>query len=672
MRVYICEKPSVAKAIVKFLGRTVKKDGFLELENGDAVTWCVGHLLEMVDPDGYNPEFKKWDITHLPIIPADTDWKMRVKPSTKKQFAVVKKLLSRASEVVIGCDIGREGELIGRELLDYCDYKGAVLRLWLNSMADESIKLALGDLRSGESSYLSYVSALARSRADWLVGINLTRLVTLKAQATGLKGVFSSGRIQSPSLNFVVVRDREIENFVPAPYFVLTATFSTSNNSHFNGMYQCSDEQYLDGEGRCISQPYLNAIAERVQGTQAVVSSVDSKRSKVQPPLLLSLSALQIEASKKWGYGIKKTLDIAQVLYEKYKITTYPRVDCRYASDAHFDEASVVIDAVLESNPALANIRGQLSLEQKSRAWNDKKITEHHAIIPTSVVLDIELLSAEERNIYQMICRYYLSQFLSSHVYVSTEISLESNSGDFLAKGKQVVVPGWRVLFGHDQDSGDGEKPQDLPALSEGEKVAIAKPQVASKLSTPPAFYTEGTWVSAMLNAARFVSDARLKKLLKETSGLGTEATRASIFELLVERNYVVKAGKFIKSTPQGRALVDALPAVIKDPGMSALWEQALDDISTGAMTIDSFMSKQKSALKQLMTLVGTLALSEDECLPAATKRSTRAPAKQKKCSCGEPMVLKNGEFGKFYGCTAYPSCKETVQIAKRKNKVVA
>lgn len=668
MRVYICEKPSVAKAIVKFLGKTVKKDGCLELENGDAVTWCVGHLLEMVDPDDYNLEFKAWNVAHLPIIPADNDWRMRVKPSTKKQFSVVKKLLSRASEVVIGCDIGREGELIGRELLDYCGYKGTVLRLWLNSMDDESIKFALGNLRSGDSSYLSYVSALARSRADWLVGINLTRLVTLKAQAIGFKRVMTVGRVQSPALSFVVDRDREIENFVPAPYFVLSATFSTSNNSQFIGVYQYQDDQYLDSEGRCVNQPFLNAIAERVQDSQALVSNVDSKRSKVQPPLLLSLSALQIEASKKWGYGIKDTLDIAQVLYER-GVTSYPRVDCHYAPEAHFDDADVVINAVFESNTALANIRGQLSLEQKSRAWNDKKITEHHAIIPTSVVIDIALLNAKERNIYQLICRYYLAQFLSSHVYVSTAVTLESNSGDFLAKGKQVVVPGWRVLFGYAQDSDDGEKPQDLPALSEGEKVAIAKPHVASKLSSPPAFYTEGTWVSAMLNAARFVSDDRLKQLLKETAGLGTEATRASIFELLIERDFVVRSGKFIKSTPQGRALVDALPAVIKDPGMSALWEQALDDISTGAMTIDSFMSKQKAALKQLMSLVGTLELLEDQCRAVPTKKPS---AKQKKCVCGEAMVLKNGEFGKFYGCSAYPSCKETVQIAKRKKKVVA
>jgi DNA topoisomerase-3 len=674
MRVYLCEKPDVAKSIVKFLGTSARKDGFLELENGDAVTWCIGHLLEMADPDEYDPEFKKWEVSHLPIIPEDGDWKMRIKPSTRKQFAVVKKLLSRASTVVIGCDIGREGELIGREIIDYCKFKGDVQRLWLNSMDDESIKFALSNLRPGSSSYNSSLSALGRSRADWLVGINLTRLVTLKAQASGLSGIFSCGRIQSPALNFFVVRDREIEKFVPAPYFVLAASFLTSENARFKGVFQCVDDEQLDEDGRCINETFLKSIASRVSDTDAEVSSIDSKRSKVQPPLPLSLSALQIEASRKWGYGVKQTLDIAQVLYEKFKVTTYPRVDCRYLPEGHFDKAGEVVGAVLSSIHSFGSLRDQFLLDQKSRAWNDKKISEHHAIIPTSVVVDMDVLSAEQKNIYQLICRFYLAQFLTNHVYVSTAVVLQTNSGSFLAKGNQVVVPGWKVMFGHDSNSDDDDSNQDLPALNEGDKVSIINPQVSSKLTKPPAHFTEGTWISAMLNAARFVSDAQLKKLLKETSGLGTEATRASIFEILIDRKYVVRSGKFVKSTPLGRALVDALPSIIKDPGMSALWEQALDDISTGNMTLDSFMNKQKAAIKQLMGHIGTVALSVDEkSLMSPVKVSRKAAPKSKKvCTCGAIMVQKNGEFGKFYGCTTYPVCKITIPIGKPKQQVKA
>jgi len=597
MRIFLCEKPSVAKTIAEFLGRYLKRDGFFETDGGDVITWAYGHLLKMADPEDYDPILKKWSLDHLPYVPEK--WLMKINPSTSKQFKVIRKLLSKKSvEVVLATDIGREGEVIGRELLEYCDFKGKVSRLWLTSMEDSSVRKALDSLRPGESTYLSYIEGLARARADWLVGINLTRIATLQAQKGGFQGVVSIGRIQSPALFFIVERDRTIAEFIPKPYYELQCVFCTESGNKIEAVFK-ADSDFLDEDSHCFDRSYLETVADKVSKGGAFIKKIDTKRSKEQAPLPLSLSALQTSASEKWGYSAQEVLDTAQALYEK-KATTYPRVDSRYLPEAQHSEAESIIESLLTGMPQFEPIRKRLDLSVKSRAWNDKKLGEHHAIIPTIMIVDSSKLSSIESNIYQLIVRHYLAQFFDRYEYDSTQISIQVSSAyDFLAKGIRVVQPGWKVLFG----TNDNVKEQELPInVNEGCSLVVRESSVLSKKTSPPKHYTDGTWIGAMVNAARFIEDPRLKKLLSESAGLGTEATRASVLETLIKRNFVTRRGKYLVATPVGSALVDALPPILKNPGFSALWEQALGEISKGDLSLDLFMQRQVIALNKLVS----------------------------------------------------------------------
>lgn len=645
MRVFLCEKPSQARDIARVIGAGQRSEGFLKGEDS-VVTWGFGHLLEQAPPEQYDPALKRWSLEALPILPST--WKMEIKKSGRKQFGVVKKLLGQATEVVVATDADREGETIARELLDYCGYRGRVTRLWLSALDDASIRKALAGIRPGEATYPLYLAGLGRSRADWLVGMNLTRAYTVLAQRQGHQGVLSVGRVQTPALRLVVDRDREIANFVPQPFWEVVAQLQAAGGT-FQAKWQPRDASIQDTAGRCISEEAARSLAQRATGQQGRVSHLETSRKKEAAPLVMDLSSLQQEASRRFGYGAQQVLDIAQALYETHKATTYPRTDCRYLPESQLGDAERIVTMLLHSDETLSPLRQRLDPSRKSRVWNDSMITAHHGIIPTAVVCDLAKLSETERNVYDLIRRHYLAQFLPAHEYDQTEVWVDLEGEAFSASGRQVRVEGWRRLFPRaaaDEGSGEDRVAPPLPDLSEGESCKAQHLEVLAKQTTPPKPFTEGTLVASMKHAARFVTDERLKARLKETAGIGTEATRAGIIETLLKRGFIKRQKRALVSTPTGQQLIDSLPSAITNPGMTALWEQALDDVAAGRMALQDFMARQAGMVEKLVQHVrdATVTMPQQE---------------RKTCpECQAPMRKRQGKYGAFWGCSRYPECK--------------
>ena len=654
MKLFLCEKPSQGNDIAKVLGATKRGEGCLSTPDGQlTVTWGIGHLVEQLNPEEYDPAFKKWAFETLPIIPGK--WGLSPKKETKKQFNVVMKLIKQAKLVVIATDIDREGETIARELLDLAGFRGQIKRLWLSALDEASIRKALASLKNNEETLPLYYAGLARSRADWLIGMNFSRLYTLLAQQKGYQGKpLSVGRVQSPTLSLVVNRDREIKNFIPKQHFTLQVMLS-DGKQHFATQYVIP-EQYCDPDGLCLSAQVIQAANQQIrQLGQAKVESVETKRERQHAPLCFALSDLQSEANRLYGLGAQRVLDIAQSLYETHKATTYPRTDCGYLPESQLAEASRVIQCVLLSDQRLQPISAVLNLNQKSRVWNDKKITAHHGIIPTMVKVDISKMSDEEMKLYDLIRRRYLAQFLPISETDKTQIILKCGQHILSARGNVLVTPGWKILFGKSLDE-DDDTPQALPTLKQGQICQISDSEIKTLQTSPPNHFTEGTLLTAMKNAARFVTDERLKQRLRETEGLGTEANRAGTIQGLIDKGFLQKKGKSLLATEAAVMLMDSLPTMLKDPGLTALWEQALNQIAERTLSLEVFMQKQETFVRHLMA----------ECLKQGMSLGN---IEIRKCpQCGAPMTKRNGKNGQFWGCSAYPTCQYIENIIGKKS----
>ena len=654
VKLFLCEKPSQGNDIAKVLGATKRGEGCLSTPDGQlTVTWGIGHLVEQFNPEEYDPAFKKWAFETLPIIPGK--WGLSPKKETKKQFNVVMKLIKQAKLVVIATDIDREGETIARELLDLAGFRGQIKRLWLSALDEASIRKALASLKNNEETLPLYYAGLARSRADWLIGMNFSRLYTLLAQQKGYQGKpLSVGRVQSPTLSLVVNRDREIKNFIPKQHFTLQVMLS-DGKQHFATQYVIP-EQYCDPDGLCLSAQVIQAANRQIrQLGQAKVESVETKRERQHAPLCFALSDLQSEANRLYGLGAQRVLDIAQSLYETHKATTYPRTDCGYLPESQLAEASRVIQYVLQSDQRLQPISAVLNLNQKSRVWNDKKITAHHGIIPTMVKVDISKMSDEEMKLYDLIRRRYLAQFLPISETDKTQIILKCGQHILSARGNVLVTPGWKILFGKSLDE-DDDTPQALPTLKQGQICQISDSEIKTLQTSPPNHFTEGTLLTAMKNAARFVTDERLKQRLRETEGLGTEATRAGTIQGLIDKGFLQKKGKSLLATEAAMMLMDSLPTMLKDPGLTALWEQALNQIAERTLSLEVFMQKQETFVRHLMA----------ECLKQGMSLGN---IEIRKCpQCGAPMTKRNGKNGQFWGCSAYPTCQYIENIIGKKS----
>lgn len=655
-RLYLCEKPSQARDIARVLGAMRKGEGCL-IGDGTAVTWCIGHLLEMAPPEAYGEQYKRWDIALLPILPKA--WKVEATKAGRTQFKAVKACLAQASEVVIATDADREGETIAREVLELCRYRGPVRRLWLSALDDSSIRKALAGLLPGEKTEALYQAGLGRARADWLFGMNLTRLYTCQARASGVSSVFSVGRVQTPTLKLIVERDQQINQFKPTLYFDVVIKLSVADGL-FAARWQ-PRQAVVDEAGRCINMQAAMSVAQKSDGVEGRITLAETKKRCEHAPLPYDLSTLQQEASRRYGMGVQEVLDIAQSLYEKHKACTYPRTDCGYLPTSQWVDAPEIMAMLSETDSAYGIIVQQADAQRKSRAWNDAKITAHHAIIPNipnGGRINLESMSGKERQIFDLVCRRYLAQFYPDHEYDQTCIEAVVVEEVFKSRGRITRVSGWRSVIQMDDqnenrrdDEVDAE--QLLPSVYVGEIAQAVSSRMLEKQTKPPSYYTEGTLIAAMKSIGKLVADPQLREVLRETAGIGTEATRASIIETLLRRQFVERVKKNLVSTVTGQALINALPDSIKDPTTTARWEQELNLISQGRGTLEQFMRLQEAWIASLVQTGKCAALKVDQT-------STEHP-KMICADCGAEMRMRKGVAGYFWGCVTYPRCKATI-----------
>lgn len=585
MDVYLCEKPSQGRDLARVLGVSQRGDGYLHDGAGRHVTWAVGHLLSEYEPQDYDERFKRWVLNDLPIVP--TQWQQKVSHHARDQFKAVSGLLKSASRVIIATDLDREGESIARSIIDRVGFRGEILRLKLRALDEHSIRQALKDICPGEETEPLYQAAMGRSHADWLVGMNLTRAYTVLAGQMNVTEVFSIGRVQSPTIKLVVDRDAKIANFSPSPFYEIKASFEVQN-----GMLTAKwmpPENVLDPEDRCVNRPLCDQLAAALPGRKAVIESAEVKPSKESAPLPFSLSRLQQACSKQLGLSAKEVLTVAQALYEKHKVTSYPRSDCSYLPESQHAETPDVFQAIMLNDPESAGMVNGARADMKSRAFNDGKISAHHAIIPTRGSADVSRMTEDERNVYRIICRQFIAQFYSPHHFDRTHIIVECGGQRFEAKGKTTRKAGWRVLFsGTSAEEKDDDKPADeveqqqLPAVKHGEPSVCRGAEVDSKMTRPPPHFTDATLIGAMENVARYTDDPKIKKVLAETAGLGTEATRSDTIEGAIQRGYLSRDKTIIKSTNKARAMISMAPPAVTSPVMTGLWEQQLSAIANG------------------------------------------------------------------------------------------
>ena len=609
MRLFICEKPSQAKDIAKVLGANRRGDGCWQ-GAGVSVTWCIGHLLETAPPDAYDARYKRWNLADLPIVPQQ--WKMQVKPKTASQFKAVKRLLGECAELVIATDADREGEMIARELVEHCRYRGPIQRLWLSALDEASIRKALGALKPGGETFNLYQAALGRSRADWLIGMNMSRLFTLLGRQSGYQGVLPVGRVQTPTLRLVVDRDRSIADFVPVPFWAIDVQLLT-DGIPFTAQWRAAADA-CDEQGRCLKPELARDAAEAMRSSgSARLVELKTERMREAAPLPFDLGTLQEVCSKKLGLGAQETLDIAQALYETHKLITYPRSDCGYLPLSQHAEAPAILAALGTADPALAALAPHLDARRRSRAWNDAKVSAHHGIIPTVAAQAAARLSGKPRAVYGLIRARYLAQFLPNHEYDRTQAEFSCAGQALRAVGKRIVEPGWRRALPEALRPAKGREapePQALPALAANQDCAVQEVTLKDQHTQPPKPFTEGELIKAMKNVARLVDDPRLKQKLKDTTGIGTEATRAGIIQGLLERGYLSKQGKALAATPAAFGLIDAVPRPIADPGTTAIWEQALDMVQNGEMTLEEFVVKQSAWMSKLVERCAGLRLT--------------------------------------------------------------
>ncbi|QRV23317.1 DNA topoisomerase III [Marinomonas foliarum] len=627
MILYIAEKPSLARAIAAALPSPQKKEeGCIWLPNGDCISWCIGHLLEQAEPHQYNPAFKSWNLDHLPIIP--TDWQWQEKANTKKQLGVLKKLIKKATTLVHAGDPDREGQLLVDEVLHYTKTPVQKLkntqRLLVNDLTPSAIKKALNNLRSNNEFAALSRSALGRARADWLFGLNLTRAYTIRGRQAGYQGVLSIGRVQTPVLGLVAARDKEREAFVPKDFYQVWASIQTPQGALFQAKWLPSEacQPYMDDENRVLSLLLAKNVANRITNKPAIVMEANYKQKKQPAPLPYSLSALQIDAAKAFSLSAQQVLDTCQALYERHQMITYPRSDCRYLPTQQHKDAPAIIAALARSSGETQQGALNADASRKSKAWNDKQVTAHHAIIPTTQAHKVVSLSKTEALVFNLIARQYLMQFYPEYDYLASYIKLEIEGGLFEAKGNTPISLGWKRLLPNKSKAKDpdDESQNELPKLNKNEELWCTQGQVQEKVTTPPAAFTDATLLAAMTGISRFVTDKDIRAILKETDGLGTEATRASIIELLFKRGFLMRQGKQIHASQTGRAFIDCLPTQLVTPDMTAKWESALNSISLGEASYQTFMTSLEVNLNQLLSASREMPTSALQNLPPPAK----------------------------------------------------
>lgn len=606
MRVWLCEKKDQADSLAPLLGKPKPARGYIETADG-RVTWAIGHLLQQAQPEQYAEAWGQWRLDVLPMLPQQ--WKLLPDPNKRQQLDAVLACLKAASEVVIATDCGQEGEAIARELLDYAGYRGAVRRLWYSALDEASLRKALAALREDAASRPLYWAAQARARADWLIGMNLSRAYTLRARASGAKEVRSVGRVQTPTLALVVRRDREIEAFVSRTYYSIEAEASSATGERVTLRYAPPEAS------RLWERPAAEALAQQFAGATGPLQVVQAEKTQA-PPKLLNLTRLSTLMGRKLGWKSDYTLEIAQSLYEK-KLTTYPRTACTLLPNEQEGEVPAVLEA-LNTVPALARHVGALIVHKpvlRTSVFNTAKMAkdnhEHHAIIPTAASPAAVEMTDDERAAYLCIAQHYLAALLPDYRYAETRFGLEAAGVTLTAVGRVPLDQGWRYVFGaadpDADETSDDEAAGELPTIAAGTRMTLGQPAIKAHQTTPPKRYTDAELLADMESVAKYATDPAIKARLKESSGIGTPATRAAIIKTLRERGYLADQGKHIVSTPLGRDLVDALPPALTDPATTAVWEERLDELRRGALpeaARDEFVAKIAANIAKLIERV--------------------------------------------------------------------
>ncbi|QFT85569.1 DNA topoisomerase 3 [Halomonas sp. THAF12] len=593
MRLIIAEKPSLARAIAEALPAAVRREDGALVAGDTTVTWCLGHLLEQAPPEAYDPALKSWRLDTLPILPEQ--WKLAPRPKARGQIAVIRRLLKQAGEVVHAGDPDREGQLLVQEVIEHLGWKGPVSRLLVSDLNAPAVKRALSRLEDNARYAPLYRAAQARSRADWLYGINLTRAWTLIGRQAGHDGVLSVGRVQTPVLGLVVRRDAEIRDFEPRPFYVLWADLAVSRG-RLRAWWAPGETHPLDDQGRLLERAPAAALAERLPGAEGRLTKLERRDKRQAAPLPYSLSALQVDAARRHGLSAKAVLDICQRLYERHQLITYPRSDCRYLPEEHFAGARRTLEGACAGDDTLRGWLAGADFAKRSKAWNDKRVGAHHALAPTGKTADPATLSRQEADVFRLIARNVLAQFYPALSTREVKAEFTIIGERFRARGQEILDPGWKPLF----TTRDEAPP--LPPLDEGEACRVEDAGVEDRETRPPEPFTDASLIKAMMNIARYVDDPEVRRTLRDTDGLGTEATRAGILETLETRGYLVREGKALRATRLGDALIASLPEAVSRPERTALWEQRLSAIAEDGDAPAPFLDALVTDLRTLLS----------------------------------------------------------------------
>jgi len=653
LKLIVAEKPSVGRDIARVLGVRGKGEGCL-CNDQYVVSWAIGHLVTLCEPEDYDAALKRWKMEHLPIIPEEIQLKSVRK--TAAQLTVLRKWMKskEITEIICATDAGREGELIFRYIYDFAKCKKPVRRLWISSMTDTAIREGFAHLRPLADYDNLYHSARCRSHADWLVGINASRAYSLAHSAH-----LTLGRVQTPTLAMIVTRQNEIDNFVSKDYWEVIADFAADTN-RYTGMWFNENVE----DGRLDKKEAADAIVRKVQGKRGQIDSIKSEEKRQLPPLLYDLAELQRDGNRRYGYTAAKTLSIAQGLYEKRKLITYPRTDSRHLSrDIKISPIVAALGQLTEYATYAEYLQTLPKLPVTGRIVDDAKVSDHHAIIPTGKKPPANL-PADERRIFDLIARRFLAVFYPPHIRNVTTVATMVENEQFVSKGTEIIQPGWKKLYAHDEDEDDT---QVLPKLSEGQAASVEKAEAVAKKTRPPKAYTEATLLSAMENAGRLVDDEEIARQMKDC-GLGTAATRAAIIERLLTVGYLRRAAKTLVPTQKAMTLMQILPSEITSPETTGRWEKGLNAITRGSMNPDRFMAG-------IGKFVGFL-VSDAQNAPKTVQFETDKPkgrksAKKKGSAIGICPLCKGDvlENTKAFYCAKWKGgCKFTIWKNATKN----
>jgi DNA topoisomerase III len=630
--VVIAEKPSVARDIARVLNCHKKGNGFLE---GDKyiVTWALGHLVTLADPESYDEKYKSWKIEDLPMLP--NELKLVVIKQSSKQFHAVKSQLQRSDvgEIIIATDSGREGELVARWILVKAKVTKPTKRLWISSVTDKAIKDGFANLKPGKAYENLYASAVARSEADWYIGLNATRALTTRFNAQ-----LNCGRVQTPTVAIIATREDEIKNFKPQTYYGIEAQTS----DHLKLTWQ--DEK---GNSRSFDKEKVDVIVEKLGKQNAIIKEIEKRQKKSFSPGLYDLTELQRDANKIFGYSAKETLNIMQKLYEQHKVLTYPRTDSRYLSSDIVGTLPERLRAcgVGEYRPLTNKILSKPIKVSKSFV-DDSKVSDHHAIIPTEGYVNFSAFTDKERKIYDLVVKRFLAVLFPAFEYEQLTLRAKIGEENFVARGKTILSSGWKEVYENrfeDEDAADDLKEQILPRLEKNNTLNVKLIVETSGQTSPLARFNEATLLSAMENPTKYMgtNNKQLAETLKSTGGLGTVATRADIIEKLFNSFLIEKRGKDIHLTSKGRQLLDLVPEELKSPALTAEWEQKLDQIAHGKLKKEVFISEMKKYTKEIVAEIKD-----------SNKKYKHDNISTKSCpDCGKPMLEVNGKKGKMLVC---------------------